>query len=147
MVNKKRIHYSYEDGIENPPLMITVCHHSPSLVMPIGDPRDGFFCPTLTLIICVFPGMVGITLSHINGMPKDADRVADSEAVNRYNQFSVGWWANPIFGDGDYPDVMKWQIGNKSLEQGLNSSRLPEFTDTQRRLLKGTNGICGLIKF
>ena len=91
--------------------------------------------------------MVGITLSHINGMPKDADRVADLEAVNRYNQFSLGWWANPIFGDGDYPDVMKWQVGNKSLEQGLNRSRLPEFTDTQKRLLKGTNGICGLIKF
>ena len=32
-------------------LMITVCQHSASLVMPIGDPRDGFFYPTSTLMI------------------------------------------------------------------------------------------------
>ena len=28
--------------------MITIWHHSASLVMPIGDPWDGFFYPTLT---------------------------------------------------------------------------------------------------
>ena len=32
-------------------LAITVCHHSASLVMPNGDPRDRFFYPTLTLMI------------------------------------------------------------------------------------------------
>ena len=37
--------------MENPSLGITVCHHSASLVMPTGDPRDGFFYPTLTLMI------------------------------------------------------------------------------------------------
>ena len=35
-------------GWKNPTLAITVCHHTASLVMPIGDPRDGFFYPTLT---------------------------------------------------------------------------------------------------
>ena len=38
-------------GKTNPSLMITDCHNSASLMMPIGDPRDGFFYPTLTLII------------------------------------------------------------------------------------------------
>ena len=38
-------------GKKNPPLGITVCHHSASLVMPNGDTRDRFFYPTLTLII------------------------------------------------------------------------------------------------
>ena len=33
---------------------ITVCHHSASLVMPNGDPRDRFFYPTLTLMIDPF---------------------------------------------------------------------------------------------
>ena len=28
------------------PLGLTDCHHSASLVMPISDPRDGFFYPT-----------------------------------------------------------------------------------------------------
>ena len=37
--------------MENPTLAITVCHHSASLVMPIGDPRDGFFYPTPTLMM------------------------------------------------------------------------------------------------
>ena len=32
-------------------LAITVCHHSASLVMPNGDPRDGFFYLILTLMI------------------------------------------------------------------------------------------------
>ena len=39
------------DGIENPSLVITVCHHLASLVMPIGDPRDGFYYPKLTLMM------------------------------------------------------------------------------------------------
>ena len=30
--------------------MITVCHHSASLVMPIGDHPDGIFYPILTLM-------------------------------------------------------------------------------------------------
>ena len=38
-------------GQKNPSLGITICHHSASLVMPNGDPRDGFFYPTLTLMI------------------------------------------------------------------------------------------------
>ena len=44
MVSKKK----------NLSLAITVCHHSASLVMSIGDPRDGFFYPTLTLMINSF---------------------------------------------------------------------------------------------
>ena len=49
----------FESGVEsikiaqNASLWITVCHHSTSLVMPNGDPRDGFFYPTLTLMIHV----------------------------------------------------------------------------------------------
>ena len=36
-------------GQKNRSLAITFCPHSASLVMPIGDPRAGFFYPTLTL--------------------------------------------------------------------------------------------------
>ena len=32
-------------------LTITICHHSASLVMPNGDPRNGFFYPTRTLMM------------------------------------------------------------------------------------------------
>ena len=36
---------------KNPSLGIIVCHHLASLVMPNGDPQDGFFYATLTLMI------------------------------------------------------------------------------------------------
>ena len=70
-------------------------------------------------------------------MPKNPNSLADIEAVETKNQFNLGWWANPIFGTGDYPDVMKWQIGNKSLEQGYKESRLPMFTQEEIQLNKG----------
>ena len=50
-MSSKKIHYLCEDVIENLTLMITVCPHSARLVIPIGDPRDKFFYPTLTLIM------------------------------------------------------------------------------------------------
>ena len=38
-------------GYKNLSLGITVCHHSASLVMANGDPREEFFYPTLILTI------------------------------------------------------------------------------------------------
>ena len=38
-------------GYKNPSLWITVCQYSANLVMPNGDPRDGFSYPTLTLMM------------------------------------------------------------------------------------------------
>ena len=42
---------SCEGRIEKYVLKITFCHYSASLVMPIGDPRDRFFYPNLTLMM------------------------------------------------------------------------------------------------
>ena len=44
---------SIKCGTYNAPLAINVCHHSASLVMPMDDPGDKFFYPTLTLIILI----------------------------------------------------------------------------------------------
>ena len=54
---RKQIHYLCEDGIENPSLGITICHHSASLMMPNSDPHNRFY-PTLTLMnsYILFPG-------------------------------------------------------------------------------------------
>ena len=38
-------------GYKNQSLATIDCHHSASLLMPIGDPRHGFFYPTLILVI------------------------------------------------------------------------------------------------
>lgn len=52
-------------------------------------------------------------------------------------QFKLGWFANPIFGDGDYPKIMRDDIATKSQAQGFNESRLPQFTAEEKRLNKG----------
>lgn len=44
---------------------------------------------------------------------------------------------SPIYGSGDYPQVMKEYIARKSMEEGRNESRLPEFTEEEKRLIKG----------
>ena len=64
MVGRKVIHYSCEDGIENLSFAITICHHSASLVMPIGDTLDGFFYPTLTLMMDAYTNRV---VNVVNG--------------------------------------------------------------------------------
>lgn len=47
-------------------------------------------------------------------------------------QFRLGWFANPLFGNGDYPLVMRERIQEKSMTTGLTYSRLPEFTDEEK---------------
>jgi len=52
-------------------------------------------------------------------------------------QFKLGWFANPIYGNGDYPAVMKYAVGKKSRQEGLNESRLPQFTEEEIRMNRG----------
>ena len=60
---EKIIHYSCEGGIENPSLAINDCHHSKSLMMTIGDPPDGFFFPTPTLMMDSYIELRGLPLT------------------------------------------------------------------------------------
>ncbi|KAL3857523.1 hypothetical protein ACJMK2_012183 [Sinanodonta woodiana] len=85
-----------------------------------------------------------MSLSHIQGYPRVKNDPSDIESAERYNQFSLGWFANPIFGNGDYPDVMKWQIGNKSQAMHIGESRLPTFSNSEKQLLKGSADFLGL---
>ncbi|CAG5128995.1 unnamed protein product, partial [Candidula unifasciata] len=80
-------------------------------------------------------GVVGITLS-VEFMVPMTDSPEDAEAADRAMEFNFGWFANAIFsGSGDYPQVMKKFIGDKSRRQGFASSRLPEFTDAEKKLI------------
>ena len=82
-------------------------------------------------------GQVGITLNIDFKFPKDPNNPADVAAAERAMQFNLGWFTNPIFGSGDYPEVMKTSIAKKSKEQGLPKSRLPEFTADEVKYIKG----------
>lgn len=56
---------------------------------------------------------MGISLNCDWGEPVDISNPKDIEAAERYLQFCLGWFANPIYA-GDYPQVMKESIGEPS---------------------------------
>ena len=87
------------------------------------------------IIYCL--GQVGITLNTDWEAPKNPMDPADWDAAERGEQFHLGWFANPIFGDGDYPQVMRSTIDERSREQGLSMSRLPTFSPDDMRIIKG----------
>ena len=83
-------------------------------------------------------GLVSIALNADWVEPTDVNVYREVLAADRAMQFQVGWFAHPIFKNGDYPDAMKWQIGNKSELQDLSESRLPSFTEEEKNFIKGT---------
>ncbi|XP_034034129.1 klotho [Thalassophryne amazonica] len=56
----------------------------------------------------------------------------DVEPAKRVLDFRVGWFAEPIFGSGDYP------LGMRSWLRQLNSLDLPVFNEEDKQLVKGT---------
>ncbi|XP_064182876.1 lactase/phlorizin hydrolase [Anguilla rostrata] len=83
-------------------------------------------------------GVVSISLNANWVEPKDVDIPREVMAADRAMQFQLGWFAHPIFKNGDYPDAMKWMVGNKSELQGLPESRLPVFTEQEKAYIRGT---------
>ena len=77
-------------------------------------------------------------------IPRNPDNPADWDAAERAMAFHCGWFKNPIFKNGDYPEVMKDYIARYSAAQGLSQSRLPEFTEEEKAMISGEqSGICG----
>ncbi|OWF36934.1 Lactase-phlorizin hydrolase [Mizuhopecten yessoensis] len=83
-------------------------------------------------------GKVSIVLYSEWMEPKQAGSPSDISASERAMEFRLGWFAEPIFGSGDYPNVMKTRVAEASRAQNLSRSRLPEFTAGQRSMVKGT---------
>ncbi|CAE7741059.1 BGL1B, partial [Symbiodinium pilosum] len=79
-------------------------------------------------------GIIGITNNQDWREPK-TDGAQDIAAAERAILFQLGWFSEPIFGQhGDYPPEMRSVFGD----------RLPEFTDAQKQLLKGSADFFGL---
>lgn len=66
--------------------------------------------------------------------PKNESNQEHIDAAERGQQFMLGWFAHPIYKDGDYPKVMKDNIGD----------RLPKFTPQEIALNKGSFDFFGL---
>lgn len=84
-------------------------------------------------------GKIGITLVVHWVEPKDPSNPQDVEACERYLQCALGWFANPVYGNGDYPEVMKRQYAKMAAKFGLKESPLPEFTEKEKALNNGTS--------
>uniref|UniRef100_A0A8D0L3Y9 Lactase n=1 Tax=Sphenodon punctatus TaxID=8508 RepID=A0A8D0L3Y9_SPHPU len=89
-------------------------------------------------------GVISITISSDWAEARNPYKQEDISAARRYLQFLAGWFSNPIFKNGDYPEVMKTRIRERSLAQGLTKSRLPEFTESEKQRIKGTYDFYGL---
>ncbi|KAF7284221.1 hypothetical protein GWI33_022373 [Rhynchophorus ferrugineus] len=66
-----------------------------------------------------------------------SDDPKDIEAAQRKNLFNYGWFAHPVV-YGDYPEVMRERIAERSRLQNLSESRLPSFTEEEKAELKGS---------
>ncbi|GAB1290511.1 Klotho [Apodemus speciosus] len=56
----------------------------------------------------------------------------DKEVAERVLEFDIGWLAEPIFGSGDYPRVMRDWLNQK------NNFLLPYFTEDEKKQIRGS---------
>ncbi|XP_068082218.1 myrosinase 1 isoform X2 [Anabrus simplex] len=68
----------------------------------------------------------------------------DIAAAERGLEFELGWFANPIFGSGDYPKVMRERVDINSKAEGRVRSRLPYFSRDWIKRMKGSCDFFGL---
>jgi len=85
------------------------------------------------------PEGVSITFNTNYYEPRDPYNQTDYEAALRHITASLGWFAHPIFVNGDYPQLMKDQVASHSNESDpAIFPRLPEFTEEEKQLINGS---------
>ncbi|XP_069747745.1 klotho isoform X2 [Narcine bancroftii] len=82
-------------------------------------------------------GQVSVSL-HADWIdPADPFSRDDTEAAARTLEFDIGWFAEPIFGHGDYPFIMRdWQSQRQNAR--WRDSSLPFFTNEEKELIRGS---------
>ena len=63
-----------------------------------------------------------------SGHPWRTNTTEDAEAVERNAAFSIGLFSEPVYGSGDWPELVK---------ETLNETMLPRFTDEEKKMIKG----------
>jgi len=91
----------------------------------------------------LYGGKVGITLNTNWFEPLDDEDPAHVAMAEQSQQFRLGVWAHPIF-KGDFPEIVKNVIGNRSLAQGFESSRFPPLSAEEITFVKGSVDFLGL---
>lgn len=63
---------------------------------------------------------------------------------NFIQSFQLGWFAHPIFSEGNYPAVMISLVGNNSIHEGRSASRLPTFSEEWIAKIRGSADFFGI---
>jgi len=79
-----------------------------------------------------YKSQIGIVLNSDWAEPY-SNHTEDTDAQFRHMMFMLGWYADPVY-FGDYPQVMKDRV----------KDRLPQFTDKERSLLRGSTDFFAL---
>ncbi|KAJ0416488.1 glycoside hydrolase superfamily [Aspergillus carlsbadensis] len=79
-------------------------------------------------------GCIMITLDGNWYEPWDGEDARDVAAAERAKEFEIGWFADPVYGTGDYPASMRAQLGD----------RLPYFTEEEKRVVRGSSEVYGM---
>ncbi|KAJ2941573.1 hypothetical protein O0L34_g14626 [Tuta absoluta] len=89
-------------------------------------------------------GVCGITIS-VNWFGAATDSEEDEFAAELRRQGDWGMYAEPIFSkDGGFPKELSERVAQKSKEQGFSRSRMPEFTDEEKDLVRGAFDFFGV---
>nr|XP_020641833.1 beta-klotho isoform X1 [Pogona vitticeps] len=91
-------------------------------------------------------GQISLTLHSDWAEPANPFLDTHWQAAERFLQFQIAWFSDPIFVTGDYPEAMRKYLAYKKSE-GLSSSSLPSFTDREKELVKGTADFYALNHF
>uniref|UniRef100_A0A8C6ZXS2 Klotho beta n=1 Tax=Nothoprocta perdicaria TaxID=30464 RepID=A0A8C6ZXS2_NOTPE len=91
-------------------------------------------------------GRVSLSLHSDWAEPANPYLESHARAANRFLQFEIGWFADPIFKTGDYPATMREYILFKN-RRGLSYSSLPSFTREEKQLVKGAADFYALNHF
>ncbi|XP_037296139.1 myrosinase 1 [Manduca sexta] len=89
-------------------------------------------------------GECGITIS-VNWFGPLTDSEEDEFAAELRRQATWGLYAEPIFSaEGGFPKELAARVAEKSAEQGFPWSRMPEFTDEEKKFVRGTSDFFGV---
>ncbi|XP_055981573.1 beta-klotho [Sorex fumeus] len=91
-------------------------------------------------------GALALALHADWAEPADPYAPSHARAAERFLQFELAWFADPLFGDGDYPRALREHLAERR-RQGLSSAELPAFSDAERRLVRGAADFCALNHF
>ena len=77
-------------------------------------------------------GIIGITINTDHYAPA-TNSAADVNAADLQFEMQMGYWAEPIYGSGDYPDQVK-KVLKVRFDADAEKRPLPEFNEAQVKL-------------